>query len=358
MLLNLRNAATLIIVMSLLLSTTACRQSNTTDKKYKVEILLFGVHPLLVSVADGIKAGAYAQLDSLGISRDSVEFTLQDANFQPLEATQQTKQALLRKPSAIIALGTPSIKAALVNRDNNVPVYFAAASDPQTLGFTNSNKVEDWRAPNAFNAPQNVYGTITDFQYEKMAMLIEKVSDLMRRGAQTECVKVGYPLNEAESNSVLALQKLQESLPPQKFCFMRAPVASPGDIPGAVRNLMSNNINLIQVGPDNTVAGGIGSVLSLTQGKAIPILASEKESVRRGAMAAFGVDFHQLGVALGARLINNLLQRQHASSAIDLFSTSKLYVNSSAINELIGNDSMKSLIQQLGISESDVERVQ
>jgi putative ABC transport system substrate-binding protein len=354
---DLRRATTLTIVIALLLQAAACIGDGGADKKYRVEILLFGAHPLLVSVADGIKEGAYARLESLGLGRDSVEFTVQDANFQPLEATQQTKQALIRKPSAVVALGTPSIKAALVNRDDAVPVFFAAASDPKALGLTQSNKLEDWRAPNAFSAPPNVYGTITDFQYEKMALVLDKVSHMKGRGAQGECVRVGYPLNEAESNSVLALEKLQELLPAQAFCFTRAPIASPSDVPGAVRNLLSNNVNLIQVGPDNTVAGGIGSILSLTQGKGIPILASEKESVRRGALAAFGVDFRQLGMALGARLIDRLKQGQSSGVAVDLFSSSKLYVNPGAVNEFIGNDGLKSLIQQLGIGEGDVEEV-
>lgn len=344
------------ILIFMLLTFPACARNEPQKKDYKVEILLFGSHPLLRSVAEGIDAGARERLRSLGRS-ESISFNINDANFQVIEATQQTKQALLRQPTAIVALGTPSIKAALANRDSNIPMYFGAASDPQGLKIATSNDPEDWQKPGAFTVDPNVFGIITDFQYGKVAQLIEKVTELNRRQGQTGCIKVGYPLNEAESNSVLALQKIDDFLPDDKFCFIRAQAPTATEIPGAARFLMNSNVSVIQVGPDNTVAGGIGSLLSIVTGKHVPVLASERESVKRGALAAFGVDFFELGKRLGAKLVDNLVQA-NTGSPVEVFSKSKLYVNPQTVKDHFQEEAVQSFIEHLGISGNEVEYVQ
>lgn len=356
MMISLSNRVVCILVTAIILVSFGCSSNQTQPNEYKIDILLFGSHPLVLSVADGIKAGANERLSSLG-RKDTFVFNNHDAGFQVTEATQQTKQAILNKPAAIIALGTPSIKVALAQRDNGTPIYFGATSDPKSLGITSTNDPDDWQKPNAFNIQPNVFGIVTDFQYERMAKLIQKIVELTQNQVQNQCIRIGYPLNEAESNSVLALQKLDSLLQPTNFCFTRSPVASPTDIPGATRFLMSKGVVLIQIGPDNTVAGGVGSILSITRGKRIPVLASERESVKRGAVAAYGVDFYQLGKLLGTKLVDELL-KTNTSNQVEVFSKSKLYVNTPAINELFGPASVQDIGQYLGINDTEIENLQ
>jgi putative ABC transport system substrate-binding protein len=344
------------LTITLLLLNAACTRTSQ-PKEFKIEILLFGSHPLLLSVAEGIKAGASERQKSSG-NNDMMTFTTNDANFQMAEVTQQTRQALLRNPAAIVALGTPSIKAALANRNDSVPLFFGAASDPKALGLTATNEPQDWQKPNAFAVRPNLFGIVSDFQYERMSRLIEKIAELTQKQSKIECTKVGYPLNEAESNSVLAIEKLDGLLADDKFCFKRAPVSSPTELPGAIRHLMSEQINMIQIGPDNTVAGGVGSILSITKGKGIPILASERETVRRGALAAYGVDFFELGKTLGTKLADKLLGNNTEEKPIVIFSKSRLYINRKTMEEFFSEEALKSVIQYLGITESERENVQ
>lgn len=338
--------------------SSSCLRSLDKEKEYKVEILLFGAHPLLVSVAQGIEDGANEKFSSLGISKKII-FTRQDANFQVAQATQQTRQAMLNNPSALVALGTPSIKVAFGVKNQDVPLFFAATSDPKSLGLAVSNVSNDWKKEGGIKSEPNVFGMITDFDYLRMAKLVEKTVELSKGYSESKnCVKVGYPLNESESNSVLALEKLNENVAKEKICFVKAPVTSPTEVPLATRSLLSQNVSIIQIGPDNTVAGGIGSILSIIEEKGIPILASERESVRKGALFAYGADFYQLGKDLGGKIANKLTNNENTSPSVEVFSKNKLYVNPKSLQKFLSEEALINIVNFLEVEESVVEKVE
>jgi putative tryptophan/tyrosine transport system substrate-binding protein len=349
-----------VILLFPMLSLNSCfKESNTNQKlTYEVDVLLFGSNPLLLLVAKGIKEGANEKLKISGNdTKISINFKDHDAGFQAIESNQQTKQAIANKPSAIIALGTPSIKAALNYKDKGTPIYFGASSDPMALGFTKSKDPNEWSKPNALDQSQaNVFGIVTNFQYDKMATLINTVSTKVNKDKKGKIISIGYPINESESNSVLALGQLKLKLPSEKFNFVKSPLSSPLETPTATRYLLEKDISLIQVGPDNTVAGGIGSIISITKGKKIPILASEQKSVEDGALAAYGVDFYRLGKSLGDKLASNILKSTPQNRPnIELFSEGNLYYNPNTLMEIFGEKTPESLNIDLKIPKDHIK---
>lgn len=340
----------------LLLGNVACTPSKPTPKE--VHILLFGPNPLLMSVKDGIQLGLTNRLRELGID-DQYVFVVRDAGLQPVEAAALATLSFSKKPAAVIALGTPMIHAALSQKDDITPLLFGATSDPKSLGLTQSGEPAQWRQPGALIGPDNVYGLVSDFAYSGMADLVVAVHARLQSRRPTGKV-IGYPLNDTEPNSVLAAQQLEAMLTPKGFKLIRSPASESSETAAASRTLLLRGAAILQVGPDNTVAGGLAGILSTTEGRSVPVLASERESVRRGAVAAVGVDFNTLGRELGALAADVLTKQSKAiTNRIQLFSQNRLYINTAAADTILGGPARESLVAEFksqGYSVEEFER--
>jgi putative ABC transport system substrate-binding protein len=257
---------------------------------------------------------------------------VQDADFQVTNAVAQAKLAANAKPAAIVALGTPSIKATLASAGNSISIFFGATSDPKALGFSASPDPAAWRAVGAMNGPSNVRGFVTDFDYTKIATLAAETVKSV--GPRPAAKVVGYPINESEPNSVLAARQIDAQLAPMGMRVLRAPVAASLETSRATRFLLSKKVGAIQVGPDNMVVGGIGSIVAAAEADHTPVVATDRESVGKGALCAYSVDFDLLGRKLGADIVDTLRGSPPSGPSIRLFSDSKLFYNGAAAAKL------------------------
>lgn len=337
------SSTTIVFATLILLGIVSCTPAKTNTKE--VHILLFGPNPLLVSVQNGIQMGLTNRLRALGVNNEYV-FIVRDAGLQPVEAAALAKLSFSKKPSAVIALGTPMIHATLSQKDDITSLLFGATSDPKSLGLTKSGDPKQWRLPGSLIGPKNVYGLVSDFAYSGMADLVVAVHARLQSKRATSKV-IGYPLNDTEPNSVLAAQQLEAMLAPQGFKLIRSPASESSETAAASRALLSRDAAILQMGPDNTVAGGLAGILSTTEGRTVPVLASERESVRRGAIAAVGVDFHTLGQELGG-LAADVLTKQSTvtTNRIQLFSQNRLYVNTKAADAILDKSARESLVKE------------
>ncbi|GEK09023.1 hypothetical protein PPE03_12720 [Pseudoalteromonas peptidolytica] len=312
----------------------------------EVQLMLYGAHPLLLTVKDGVIEGA-RKYDS----GNKISFHLNDANFQFQEAVFQSRQVSRKGASALVAFGTPSIKAAISNSNPDVKVFFGASSDPVSIGVANSNDPDLWKEK-GFDGKDNVYGLVTNFDYVGMASLISNV--LPKKESNEECVRIGYPMSDGEPNSVLAYDKLKFQLEKEGFCLISSAVSSPVDVPLAIRSLISKGVSAIQVGPDNTVSGSIGAVVSIAHNANLPVFTSDSASISKGADAAYAVDFYMLGIALGEKVAQVVLDKEvNEESRIDIFSNSKLYISKQFLSSHLNSD-QAGLLKGMGLEEGSI----
>jgi putative ABC transport system substrate-binding protein len=329
----------------------SCSRQQPTDKK--IHILLYGRNPLLVSVAEGIKDGVTSRARALGKSTN-YQFIVRDAGAQTTEAAALAASAFSGQSHAVVALGTPMIHAAIAQRRNHTPLFFGATSDPKSLKLTEEGNPAVWRNSPAFQAPAGTFGLISDLPYPEMADLIINIITLKapnKKGGQ-----VGYPINDAEPNSVLAANQLEELLKPRGYTLTRSRVTDQSETSAAVRSLISKDVDLIQIGPDSKVTGGLGGILSVTEGRNIPVLASERESVTKGVAMAVGIDFRKLGERLGEQIVDRT-EGKSAGPAIILFAEKKIFLNQEALGKSIGVSARDQLIQALKRKPIPVEIV-
>ena len=83
-----KNTLTYLILTACLTFGSGCeRETATQATEFNVQIMLFGSHPLLLKVKDGVIDGVRKTASDKKFS-----FTLNDANFQFQEAVQQARQ--------------------------------------------------------------------------------------------------------------------------------------------------------------------------------------------------------------------------------------------------------------------------
>ncbi|MFO1044242.1 MAG: ABC transporter substrate binding protein [Planctomycetaceae bacterium] len=324
-------ALVLVIILAAVWRVQPRAQPTSTTE---IHVLIFGSNPLLLSVTHGLQ-NRFEELDQA----KRYKFVIHDAGFQTINASSQARIAFSQKPAAVIALGTPSIKAALPLRPKGTPFFFGATNDPEGLGL---NVVASEDGKKSYTGSENISGLVSEFNFEIMAELAILFG---LANGKASSITVGYPLNDHERNSVIAGDAIEAALRKKGHNFFRAPVGETSQTGTATRTLISKGSDVIQLGPDNTVTGGIGGILSAVNPMRTPVLASERESVAKGAACGVGIDFKQLGNSLADKVFASVVTEKHDPVSIAGFDAMCLYVNEHIAKELLSGTSQRDLLQ-------------
>jgi putative ABC transport system substrate-binding protein len=76
-------------------------------------------------------------------------------------------------------------------------------------------------------------------------------------------------------------------------------VTAQSEVTQAVDKLIADGVDCLSNLTDNTVVGVLSSVLEKTNAAGIPVYGSEVEQVKKGCVAAAGIDYYQLGIQTG-----------------------------------------------------------
>lgn len=265
----------------------------------RVSITAIVEHPAL----DNVREGVIAQLKAEGFEEGkNLVIDFQSAQGNPATAAQIAKKFAGDKPDATVAIGTPSAQA-LVSATQDIPVVFAAVTDPIAAKLVTS-----WDASHT-----NVTG-VSDMlplapQIELMKKIVPNLS------------KVGYVYSPGEVNSTIVLEQLKTDLAKENIELIAAPAQRTTDVLTAARSL-GGKVQIIYTSLDNNVVSSFESMYKAANEIKVPLLASDTSSVARGAVAALGVNYHNIGVKTGevvARILRGEAAGDIPSQRMDKF---------------------------------------
>lgn len=261
-------------------------------------------HPQLDAVRDGVRAA----LAQAGYTEgETLVFEYESAQGSPATAAQIAQKYVGQAPDVIVPITTPSAQAvAAATRD--IPVVFGAVTDPVGAGLVASHE----------HPGGNVTGT------SDMLPLADHL-DLIRAivpGART----IGVVYNPAEANSVWTVATLRTMAPDWGVGIVEATVTKTADVRGAALSLVGK-ADAIYVPTDNTVATSIEAVVGVGLENRIPVFGAETESVVRGAVAAIGFDYDQVGRETGAMVVRVLRGEKPAGMPVINARGNNLFVN-------------------------------
>jgi putative ABC transport system substrate-binding protein len=241
-------------------------------------------HPALDEVRDGIREGLQQAGYEVG---KNLKWQYQSAQGNTGTAAQIARKFVGDHPDAIVAIATPSAQAVIATT-KEVPVVYAAVTDPVAAQL-----VPSWQASGT-----NVTGVSDLLALDQQMDLLKKVVPNAQR--------VGIVYNPGEANSVVVVKALRELLPKMGLTLVEAAAPRSVDVASAARSLVGK-VDVIYTNTDNSVVSAYESLVKTANDTKIPLIASDADSVKRGAIAALGVNYHDLGMQTGrlvARILN------------------------------------------------------
>lgn len=266
--------------------TTASAPVTT---KY-VAITAIVEHPAL----DDVRKGVIAQLKEEGFEEGrNLTLEFQSAQGNPATAAQIAKKFVGDKPDAVVAIGTPSAQAMLA-ATKEIPIVYAAVTDPVAAKL-----VPSWEASGG-----NITGVSDQLPLEPQIDLMKKLVPNLK--------SVGYVYSPGEVNSTVVLEQLKADLSQQHIELVAVPAQRTTDVLTAARSL-AGKVQLIYTSLDNNVVSSFESMYKAAKEIKVPLLASDTSSVSRGAVAALGVNYHDIGMETG-KMVARILQGESAGA--------------------------------------------
>ena len=310
-----RNAGTARLtagVAAAALLLTACGNGNGDDdangdngeaaESYSIGVTQFLNHPALDSSAEGFKEA----FDEAGIE---VEWDEQNAQGEQETASNIAGTFASGDYDLIHAIATPTAQAA-AQQITEDPVVFSAITDPEDAGL-----VDSWEEPGGNLTGASDMNPVA----EQLELLLEIVPDL-------ETVGVVY--SSGEANSQVQVELLNEAADELGLEVEEATISASAEVQQGVESLSAD---AIYVPTDNAVVSALEAVIQYGQQNEVPILAAEADSVIRGAVATYGIDYHQLGIQAGEMAIRILQDGEDpATMAVETLSQLELTVNPEA----------------------------
>ena len=271
---------TLAAVAALALAPFAQAQQGTKT----VGITAIVDHPAL----DSVRKGVQDELKALGWEEGkNLKVAYQSAQGNTATAGQIARKFVGDKVDAIVAIATPSAQAA-VAATKNIPVVFTAVTDPVAAKL-----VKDWKASGT-----NVTGVSDALPLAAQMDLLLKV----KPGAK----RVGYVYSPGEVNSTIVLKELKTELQKRGMSVAEAAAPRTVDIPSAAKSLVGK-VDVIYTTTDNNVVSAYESMVRVAQEAKLPLVAADTDSVKRGAIAALGMNYYDLGRQTG-KIVDRILK--------------------------------------------------
>ncbi|WP_085247230.1 ABC transporter substrate-binding protein [Gilliamella mensalis] len=261
-------------------------------------------HPSLDQIRDGVKD----ELAENGYKlNENLTVQYKSAQGSSATAAQIARQFVAAKPDVIVAIATPSAQATAA-ATKQIPVVFAGITDPIAAKL-----VKKWQ-PTGTN--------------------ITGVSDYQEIGPQIDFMKkivpnvksIGYIYSPSEINSTVVLKNLQLLLSQQNIALFAVPAQRTADISTAV-NTLKGKVDLIYTTTDNNVVSAYESLVKFANENKIPLLASFPDAIERGAVAAYGMSYYDVGRQSGKLVVRILKGEKPGSIAPEIGHALRLVIN-------------------------------
>ena len=294
--------------------TGSSSSSSEGEEMYTIGISQFAEHGSLDNCREGFIQG----LEEEGlIEGENLEIKVNNADSDTGTAAQIADTFVADKVDLICAIATPSAQAAYNSaRNTDIPVVYTAVTNPEEAQLA-----DDEGMPVGA-----VTGTSDQLPVEaQLAMIREILPD-----AKT----IGILYTTSEANSAYSITQYEKYAEEYGFTLETAGVTNTSEVSLAAASLM-DKVDCLTNLTDNTVVSALPTVLDQANEKNIPVFGSEIEQVKRGCLAAEGLDYVNLGIETGKMAAQILKGEAKAEDMkYELLTDSSLYINQAVADNL------------------------
>lgn len=308
---NSRRHVLAALVVAASLALTACggtatpagsaSASGSAAKTYKIGISQYVSHDSL----DASRTGFKKALSDAGIK---VTYDEQNSQADQATATSIANKFKNDKVDLVLAIATPTALATS-QVITDLPILFTAVTDPVV-----SKLVTSAAAPGG-----NVTGTTDMNPVAEQIALIKQL--------RPEAKSVGI-ISSGEVNSEIQVKLAVEAAAKEGLQVVQRKVSNTNDVAAAAAGL---TVDAFYIPTDNIVVSAIASVLQVAEQKKLPVVAGEGDSVRKGAVITYGIDYEKLGYQTGQMAVKILTQgAKPASMPVESQKDLKMVINTAA----------------------------
>lgn len=255
-------------------------------------------HPAL----DAVRKGVTDELNAAGyVIGKNLQLEYQSAQGNNAIAAQIARKFVGDHPDVIVAVATPSAQA-VVAATRDIPVIYSAVTDPVAAKL-----VKSWEATGG-----NVAGVSDMSPLDKHVDLIKRVVPAAKR--------IGVVFSPGEANSVAIVEGLKKAAAAAGMTVVESAAARTVDVPSAAQSL-AGKVDVIYAPTDNNVTSAFEGLIKVADQAKIPVIAADTDMVRRGAVAALGLNYYDIGRQTG-RMVVRILRGESAGKIASEVSTS------------------------------------
>jgi putative ABC transport system substrate-binding protein len=261
-------------------------------------------HPALDAAREGVRD----ELKAAGFEEGkNLRFVYESAQGNAGTAAQIARKFVGENPDVIVPISTPSAQA-VVAATQDIPVVFTAVTDP-----VEAKLIADREHPGG-----NVTGMSDMSPLAKHLELIREITP--------NATKIGVPYNPGEANAVTLVTILKALAPAAGFEIVEAAATKSADVQAAVQSLVGK-VDVIYIPTDNTIVTALEAVLKLGEENQLPVYAGDTDSVKRGAIAAIGFNYYDIGRQTGKIVVRVLNGEKPGDIAVQGVEITELFVN-------------------------------
>lgn len=297
------------ILLTLLAATAMATTAHAKDVTVAVTAIV--EHPALDAARDGVKDA----LAEAGFKEgENLKFVYQSAQGNPATAAQIARQFVGEGPDVIVPISTPSAQA-VVSATRDIPIVFTAVSDP-----VGAQLVKDMEKPGS-----NVTGLSDMSPVVEHIKLIKEIMPNLK--------KLGYLYNSGETNSVSLLAALKEAASAEGIEIVESAATKSAEVKGAAQAL-SGRADAMYVPTDNTIVSALESAVGVAEESKMPLFTADTDSVKRGALAALGFNYYDVGKQTGAVVVKILNGEKPGDIGVEVAKGTDLVINLSAAKKM------------------------
>ncbi len=267
----MKKLVTLFLSIFMLVGLSACTSNSSisTTKTYKVAIVKQLDHASLDEIANAICEELDAISEKEGIT---IEYEVYSGQNDQTTLQQIASQVIADEVDVIIPIATLAAQTMTVASDGEVPIVFAAISDPESAELTDIAYVT---------------GTSDALNTEQIMDMI------LSANPDTKTVGLLYSMSEANSEKPIAEAKAY--LDKKGINYIEATGNSDDEIRQAAASLIASKVDAIFTPTDNVVMAAELSIAQEFVEAGIPHYTGADSFVRNGAFATCGVNYTTLG---------------------------------------------------------------
>ncbi len=224
------------------------------------------------------------------------------------EVQRIAQEFVAEKVDLIVAFSTPCLQAAL-NETHEIPIIFSSVADPYLAGAGMSPTQH----------LSNVSGVSSRGPIKESLAFIKQVLPKVRR--------IGTLWTPSEINSEYYLELAMEGARELGLEIVAVPIANKSEILHSAQVLVNKKIDAIYQISDNTINTSFGAIGSVAEDNAVPLFGGFLLSTQRGACAALGWDFFEMGYKAGEMAIRVKKGENPSRIPFESMNKVRLYLN-------------------------------